>query len=71
VEAAITELQAQIVDLAVSKDAAGDAVAEAASAAAELSRPSPAPEPASSSDEVSEVPTSGLVVFVAFSNPLS
>ena len=54
-EASITELQAQIVDLTVSKDTAGDAAAEAASTAAELARPTPAPEPASSSDEVSEV----------------
>ena len=55
VEASITELQALIVDMAVSKDAAGEAVAEAASTVAKLAQPAPAPEPASSSDEVSKV----------------
>ena len=55
VEAEITQLQALIVDLAVSKDGVAVAAGEAASVAAGLAQPAPEPEASSSSDDVSEV----------------
>jgi len=55
VEAEITQLQALIVDLAVSKGSVAAAAREAASAAAGLAQPAPEPEASSSSDDVSEV----------------
>ena len=54
-EAEITQLQALIVDLAVSKDTAAAAATDAAGVAAGLAQPAPEPEASSSSDDVSEV----------------
>ncbi len=60
VEAEITQLQALIVDLAVSKSSVATAANEAASAAAGLAQPAPEPETSSSSDDVSEVHASHI-----------
>ena len=54
-EAEITQLQALIVDLVVTKGNAAAAASEAAGVAAGLARPAPEPEASSSSDEVSDV----------------